>query len=165
MYIHPFKHIYIYMDIRKEDFYRDHKFTYLHRYVGKHIQRMWHRVSTSKFLSKARTCQHCRHSQDRSSKSIRARCSCQRARLDRFTCFTFLFIVFHQWKTFSDNSNRQKDEKKSQEPKGRKYDLANSLISRLLQQAELHCSFLSKAFHQWPLLGVRWSRHKRREER
>ena len=43
----------------RNDFYHDHIFTYLHRYIGEHIQRMWQRVSTSKFLSKAYTCQHC----------------------------------------------------------------------------------------------------------
>ena len=41
----------------------------------------------------------------------------------------FLFIVFHQWGMFSntDTTSRQKDEKKSQEPKGREDDLANHL--------------------------------------
>ena len=84
----------------------------------------------------------------RSSKSTWPRSLCQRIRLKRFTCFTcftFLLIVFHQWKTFSHKTNRLKDEKKSQEPKGRKYDLANSLISCLLQQAEPHCFILVRS--------------------
>ena len=46
------------MYIRK-DFYHDHMITYLHRYIGEHIQPMCQRISTSKFVSKAHTCQHC----------------------------------------------------------------------------------------------------------
>ena len=42
-----------------------------------------------------------------------------------FHLCTFLYTVLHQWEMFSDKTNRQKDEKKNQEPKGREDDLAN----------------------------------------
>ena len=73
--------------------------------------------------------------QHRSAKSIRPRCLCQRSRFWSFSCLTVVSIVFHQWiKKISSKPNRQKDEKKNQEPNV-------STLSSLTATA--------RVFHQW----------------
>ena len=53
----------------------------------------------------------------RSAKSLWTRCSCSRTSLKRFTCLTFLNIMFHQWFMSAANQSVTRDEKKIKSPR------------------------------------------------